>query len=159
MRNILRFMTVVGQAALLLTLAFFVTAWIAVPHLSPSNVNKLGGKIALIAAFIIPLGVAFWWMFHKLQSYYSRREALAASVAFAVVAPVPLAIGLVLGTTVGRSYADVIFRTQSRAVAFTGAVAGTVVIIILMALIMSALALWITRLTIKRGFGMYRGYR
>jgi hypothetical protein len=148
MRETFRFVTIVGRAAVLLTLGLFVTSLIAAPHLPPSKINGLSGALMAIPVFGIPLGLAAWWMFRKLQSCYSRREARAVSITFAAFAPVPLAIGFVLGTLVG-GYTGVILRTQSRSVAFAGTVVGLLVMVAVIALIPSAIALSITRRIIK----------
>lgn len=147
-----RLFAVIGQAALLFTAACFLltvvsflglvppSAWFGPPPSTPS----ISEVIALVAFFVVPAALGFWWIFRKLCADYPRRQALGAATAFAVFSPVPLIIGLAVGPIVG-GYTGIFLGTQSRLVAFSGAVAGIVVIIAVMTLIPSLLALWITR--------------
>ena len=56
----------------------------------------------------------------------------------------PLILGLAVGPIVG-GYTGIFLGTESRLVAFAGAVLGIVVMIALMTFVPSLLALWITR--------------
>jgi cobalamin synthase len=87
----------------------------------------------------------------KVRVEYPRRQALGTAIAFAVFSPVPLMVGLVPGPIVG-GYTGIFLGTESRPVAFSGAVLGIVVVIAVMTFIPSLLALWITR-RIKGGTG------
>jgi hypothetical protein len=73
-----------------------------------------------------------------------RWGAGAAAITFGVFTPVPLAISLLLGPIVG-GYTGIFLRTESRWVAFSGAVMGIVVMIALVTFMTSLLAVWITR--------------
>lgn len=147
-----RLFAVIGQAAFLFTAACFLltvvsffglvppSAWVGPPPSAPS----IGEVISLVAFFVVPAALGFWWTFRKLRADYPRRQALGAATAFAVFSPVPLIIGLAVGPIVG-DYTGIFLGTQSRLVAFSGVVAGIVVIIVVMTFIPSLLAVWIIR--------------
>lgn len=65
-------------------------------------------------------------------------------MAFAICSPIPLGIGLLLGPIAG-GYTGVLLGTDSRAVAFAGAMLWIVVVITLMTFGPTLLALRITR--------------
>lgn len=134
----------------MLTLTFLLLVSIAVAafHLSSLQVNEWRGEVIVGAIFVITLGAVVWGMLRKLQSHYSRREARAVTVTFAAVSPVLMGIGFVLGMTVG-GFADVAFGTQSDVVAFACVVVGSAAVTALLMLLVSGLAMGITRLTIK----------
>jgi hypothetical protein len=79
-----------------------------------------------------------------LRAEYPRRQALGTAIAFAVFSPVPLILGLAVGPIVG-GYTGIFLGTESRLVAFSGAVLGIVVMVAIMTFVPSLLALWITR--------------
>jgi hypothetical protein len=98
-----RLLRTVATAALLFTVASWVlTIVFFMPHLSPRS-----EKIAAPTVVIVPDGLATWWLFRKLQVDRSRSDARRAVTAFAVSAPVVLAIGYLLGELVG-GYTEVI---------------------------------------------------
>jgi hypothetical protein len=143
MRPGLRLFLVMGKAALTVTATYFALILIAVrpiiPHVSV-GVQATAGAVAVLA----PICLATWWIFRRLQAHYSRREARAAAIIFGLFTPVPLGIGLLLGPIVG-GYTGILLRTESRLVAFSGAVMGIVVMITLMTFVPSLLALRIIR--------------
>ena len=151
-RRTFRLFTVVGQAAFLFTGACFLltvlcfhllvprSAWFVPPPSTPT----IGEIVTLLIFFVVPAALGFWWIFRKLRTEYSRRQAISAATAFAVVSPVPLVIGLALGPIVG-DYTGSFFGTESRLVAFSGVVLGIVMVIALMTFVPSLLAMWITR--------------
>jgi len=154
MSRTLRLFIVIGQAAFLFTGACFLLTIVSFLLLVPPSarsgplppVPTVGEAITLIVVLVGPPALGFWWIFRKLRAEYPRRQALGVAVAFAVFAPVPLVIGLVLGPIVG-GYTGIFLGTESRLVAFSGAVMGIVVMIALMTFVPSLLALWITRHT------------
>ena len=91
---------------------------------------------------LLPICLAAFWIFRELQAEYTRREAGAAAITFVVFTPVPLAISLVLGPIVG-GYTGIFLRTESRWVAFSGAVIGIVMMVALVTFVTSLLAVWI----------------
>jgi hypothetical protein len=98
----------------------------------------------LVAFFVVPAALGFWWIFQKLRSDYPRRQALNAAAAFAVFSPVSLIVGLAVGPFVG-DYTSILLGTQSRLVVFLGTVVGIVAMIAVMTFVPSLLALWVTR--------------
>jgi len=143
MRPTLRLFLIMGQAAAIVTAAYFalilIAVWPIAAHASVA-VQAITGSVGVLA----PICFASWWAFHRLQSCYARREARSAAITFGVFTPVPLGIGLLLGPIVG-GYTGNFFGTESGLIAFSAAVLGIVVIIALMTFVPSLLALWITR--------------
>ena len=154
MSRTFRLFTVIGQAAFLFTGACFLLTIVLFLLLAPpgarsgppSREPSIGEAVTLVASFVLPAALGFWWIFRRLRTEYPRRQALGAAIAFAVVSPLPLIIGLAVGPIVG-GYTGIFLRSQSRLVAFSGAVLGIVAMIALMTFIPSLLALWITRHT------------
>ena len=154
MNRTLRLFMVIGQAAFLFTVTCFlltiVLFLVLVPPGArsgpPPRVPSIGEAITLMAFFVVPAALGFWWIFRKLRAEYPRREALGAAIAFTIFSPVPLLIGLAVGPIVG-GYTGISLGTESPLVAFSGAVLGIVVMIALMTFVPSLLALWITRHT------------
>ncbi len=154
MNRTLRLFMVIGQAAFLFTVTCFlltiVLFLVLVPPGArsgpPPRVPSIGEAITLMAFFVVPAALSFWWIFRKLRAEYPRREALGAAIAFTIFSPVPLLIGLAVGPIVG-GYTGISLGTESPLVAFSGAVLGIVVMIALMTFVPSLLALWITRHT------------
>lgn len=85
--------------------------------------------------------LAAWRMFRKLREQYTRREARAVSLAFGVLAPVTLAVGLVLAIFPG-GYAAALLGNGFGVV---GAFAGTVVVTALLSWGLCTFALSMTR--------------
>jgi hypothetical protein len=132
-----------GQAALIVTATYFalilIAVWPLVPHVSV-GVQATAGAVGVVA----PICFATWWIFRRLRAYYERREARAAAITFGLFTPVPLGIGLLLGPIVG-GYTGIFLGTESRLVAFSGALMGIVLMIAMMTFVPSLLVLWITR--------------
>lgn len=143
MRPAFRLFLVMGQAALIVTATYFalilVAVWPLIPQVSV-GVKATAGAVGVLA----PICFAAWWILRNLRAYYERREARAAAITFGLFTPVPLGIGLLLGPIVG-GYTGIFLGTESRLVAFSGAVMGIVVMIAMMTFVPSLLALWITR--------------
>lgn len=154
MSRTLRLFVVIAQAAFLFTVACFLLTIVLFLLLVPPGVRSgqlppvptVGEVITLLVVLVGPPALGFWWIFRKLRSEYPRRQALGAALAFAVFSPVPLIIGLAVGPVAG-DYVDILLRTESRWVAFSGAVLGIIVMIALTTFITSLFALWITRHT------------
>jgi hypothetical protein len=151
-RRTLRLFVVIGQAAFLFTtICFLVTAasflLLVPPSMRlgpPPDTLSIGEGITLIAFFVVPAASASWWIFRKLRADYPRRQALGAAIAFAVFSPLPLIIGLAAGPLVG-GYTGYFLGTQSRCVAFSGAMIGIVLMITLTTFVASLAAVWIVR--------------
>ena len=147
-----RLFAVIGQAASLFTVANFLLTLVLVRVLvppdalsgPPPSMPSIGEAFTLIAILVVPAALGYWWIFQKLHGDYPRRQARSAAMAFAIFSPIPLGISLLLGPIVG-GYTGIFLGTESRWVAFSGAVLWIVVVITLMTFVPSLLALRITR--------------
>jgi hypothetical protein len=150
--RIFRLFAVIGQAATLFTVANFLLVLVLVKALVPPDAlsgppprtPSIGEAFTLIAVLVGPAALGYWWIFRKLRGDYSQRQARSAAMAFAIVSPIPLGISLLLGPIVG-GYTGIFLGTESRWVAFSGAVLWIVMVIALMTFIPSLLALRLTR--------------
>lgn len=143
MKVILQMFTITGKASLLFTAIYFLLV-VTFYKFLPRTVGSTSKAVIILIALVVPVGLTAWWLLRKLQTQYSKRVALPATIAFAVVAPLALAMGLVLGPITG-SYSDLIVGTDSRAIAFAGAFGAIVLVIALMTFLSGSVILWITR--------------
>jgi ABC-type Co2+ transport system permease subunit len=67
-----------------------------------------GVFVVLLLAVLLPDGLAAWWVFRKVRRYRSRKDSLRAAAAFAVSAPLVLAVGNLLSELIG-GYAELLF--------------------------------------------------
>ena len=143
MRPAFRLFLVMGQAALIVTATYFALILVAVfplvTHVSV-GIQATTGAVGVLASICF----AVRWIFRKLRAYHERREARAAAITFGLFTPVLLCIGLLLGPIVG-GYTGIFLGTESRLVAFSGAMMGIVVIIALMTFVPSLVTVWIAR--------------
>jgi len=152
MSRALRLFMVIGQAAFLFTVACFLLTIVLFMVLVPPGARSgapprepsVGEAVTLMAFFVVPAAIGFWWILRKLRAEYPWRQAICAATAFAVFSPVPLILGLAVGPIVG-GYSGFFLGTESRLVAFAGAVLGIVVMVAVMTFVPSVLAAWITR--------------
>lgn len=144
MRNTSRLFLVIAKGSLIATVLYFVLALALAALLQRPSVPRIVQGIGVAVTVLAPICLAAFWIFRKLQAEYTRREARAAAITFGVLTPVPLAISLLLGPIVG-GYTGIFLGTESRWVAFSGAVMGIVVMIALVTFMTSLLAVWITR--------------
>jgi len=56
---------------------------------------------------VFPIGIACWWMFRRLQAHWTRREARAVTLAFAMFSPIWFGAGILLSEFTG-GYADLL---------------------------------------------------
>ncbi len=107
------FMTV-GEGAVLFTVASWALVW-AVGPVTPeafrSHISLPAETILLFVIVFVPDGLAAWWIFRRLLVDHQRSDARRGVMAFAVSAPVVLAVGMVLGELVG-GYAEVILGSH-----------------------------------------------
>jgi small-conductance mechanosensitive channel len=140
MRDKFRLFIVVGKAALITTAGCLVPLLTLKLALTRSE----QGTLTLIA-IILATGIATWWIFRKLQTGYTRREARAMATTFAILAPVSLAIAMLLSLIPG-GYAEMLLGSHFAPVgAFAGIIAMTTILDSLLCL----LTLWMTRRIIK----------
>lgn len=141
MGNKFRLFLVVAVGSLMATVLYFGLALALAALLQRPSVPRIAQGLGLAITVLVPIFLAAWWIFRRLQVQYARREARAAAIAFGISTPVPLILGLVLGQIVG-GYTGLLFGNRF---AFPGAVAGIVLMIALMTFVPSVLALWVTR--------------
>lgn len=146
MGNTFRLFLVVAVGSLIATVLYFGLALALAALLQRPSVPRIVQGIGVAVTILVPICLAAWWVFRKLLAHCTRREARAAAITFGVFTPVPLGISLLLGPVVG-GYTGIFLGTQSRLVAFSGAVIGIVVMIALVTFVISLLAVWITRHT------------
>lgn len=144
MRNTSRLFLVIAMRSLIATVLYFGLALALAALFQRPSVPRIVQGIGVAVTVLVPICLGALWIFRKLQAEYTRREARAAAITFGVFTPVPLAISLLLGPIVG-GYTGIFLRTESRLVAFSGAVMGIVVMIALVTFVTSLLAVWITR--------------
>jgi hypothetical protein len=144
MSNASRLFFVIGVGSLIATILYFGLALSLAALLQRPSVPQIVQAIGVAVTVLAPICLSAWWIFRKLRRLYTRCEARAAAITFGVSTPVLLGIGLLLGPIVG-GYTGIFLGTQSRLVAFSGAVLGIVVLIGLMTFVSSLLVMWITR--------------
>ena len=144
MRNTSRLFLVIATGSLIATVLYFGLALALAILLQKPSVPRIVQGIGVAVTVLVPICLAALLIFRKLQAEYTRREARAAAITFGVFTPVPLAISLLLGPIVG-GYTGIFLGTESRLVAFSGAVIGIVVMIALVTFVTGLLAVWITR--------------
>jgi len=142
MRDPLRLLIVVGEAAFFVVAGCSALVLIAATLLRASSVASGGQTVAGAAAVFLPTGLATWWISRKLQEHFSRREARAVAIAFVVFAPASLSIALFVPPLLG-SAADLLFG--SHFLFFAALLAVIVVMTVVWTFLACALVLWITR--------------
>jgi hypothetical protein len=133
-----------GQSALLVSTGGYVVPFIAVSMGFKDLINKLV-EVLFATVWLVALGLAIWWMFHKLRSLSTRREARAIATAFGVFTPVSLVLALVLSEISG-GYGEWLVGHPWGGLA--GAFVGTVAITALLNFMVCWIVLRLTRLTI-----------
>jgi MFS family permease len=106
MSTLFRFSLIVTEATLLATALWFAVLVMTFSIFGfKSNLSTLPtGLLAVLAAVLIPIAVAVWWMFPKLSAMYPRREARAVATAFGVFSPIASGVGIALGGMIGGGY-------------------------------------------------------
>jgi hypothetical protein len=146
MRDTFRLFVIVGKAAFIAAGGLFtLVLTLSLFGFNPDHKSALTG-ILVLAACLLPIGVATAWMFRRLRAVYPQREARAVSIAFGVFTPISLGVSIVLAMVIG-GYADILVRWR-----FSGAVgafAAAVVIAAFLSFLVCALVLRITKLAIS----------
>jgi hypothetical protein len=130
---------VVAKAALMTTLGYFAL----VLGFLGSKIVLTNGEEEILGATmaLLPSGIAAWWMFRKLQAYYTRREARAVAIAFAVLAPVSFGIAF-LFSEISGGYAELLLGSPF---ALAGAFVGVVVMASIVNFVLCLFTLRFTR--------------
>jgi len=144
MRDTMRLFVVVGKAAVIVACGGFALALIGVKAAhTPGREEILG----VMEAFLPP-GIAAWWIFRELRTFYARRDAQVAAITFATFTPFFLLVGLVLSPISG-GYAEMFIGL--RFFGLVGAFVGITVITTLLSFIACSLVLWIRRRIVSLG--------
>jgi hypothetical protein len=120
---------VVGKAALITILVWFGLV-LGVPRF---KIGMMSGEQQILKAAVVfllvllPTGIATWWIFRKLQSHYTRREARAVATAFGAFTPVSLLIAIPLAQIPG-GYASFLGGPFGLVGAFMGVVVMTAIL-------------------------------
>jgi hypothetical protein len=142
-REVRRLFIVVGEAALIVTGAYFGLVLITFKFaLTPGEETIEGIMMA-----ILPVGVATWWIFRRLQTHHPPREARAAAIAFVVFAPIALLMALIFTQLFG----DYAIALLGNPMAFPGTLVGIVVMISILTFVAVVSTLWIMRLKNTQG--------
>jgi hypothetical protein len=146
MRDTFRLFVIVGKAAFIAAGGLFALLLrMSLFGFSPDHASAWTG-ILVLAACLIPFGVATAWIFRRLRTVYPQREVRAVSIAFGVFTPISLGVSMVLAEITG-GYADVLVRWRSSGV--VGAFVGAVVTAAFLSFLVCALVLRITKLAIS----------
>jgi hypothetical protein len=97
-----------AQAALFFTVASWALIFIIL-DLMPKAATQRGLSIAMIV--VLPDALATWWISRRFRLDRSRGDARRAAAAFAVSAPMTLAVSYPLGGLLG-SYAEAILGSR-----------------------------------------------
>jgi hypothetical protein len=146
MRDTFRLFVIVGKAVLIAAGGLFALVLTLSRFGFNPDHKSAWAEILVLAACLLPLGVATAWMFRRLRTVYPQREARAVSIAFGVFTPISLGVSMVLAEITG-GYADILVRWR-----FSGAVGaftGAVVIAAFLSFLLCSLVLRITKLAIS----------
>jgi len=127
-----RLFLTVAEAALLLTVGSW--ALIFVYAVYGRDISPHGAVLA-VTVVIVPDALASWWIFRRLLIDRPRRDAWRAATAFAVSAPVTLALAYLLSAVVG-GYAETFLGRKSALPAIA------ILIIILMMFVPGTVVAW-----------------
>ena len=146
-RSLFRLFVIVAEAAFIVTAGCFGLVLAAVLlGFKPEQIPATGEMLGTAALLFILVAAAIRWMFRRLRTVYSRREARAVSTAFGLFTPVSLAVALVLAEITG-GYAEIL--VGRRAFGLVGAFLGTMVITGFLSFVVCALVLRVTQLAIS----------
>jgi hypothetical protein len=132
----------VAKAVLLMETGTFVVVLATMSFASTRIAQTILGLIAAVLSVAFPT----WWMHRKLQTVFTRREARAVVITFAVSGPFLLALSMPFGFISGGA-GEVVFN--SRLAAGLGAFLGVAVVCTVLCFLTTALALSVTKQTVK----------
>jgi len=127
---------IIGRVAPL-TAGMYFTLVVAGSKLAVTRAEE---AVLAATAIFLPGSIGAWWIFRRLQTHYTKREARAVAIGFAVFMPMSLAIANPLAQIPG-GYAAILGPSFG----LIGAVAGIVVMTTLISFLLCSLALWVTR--------------
>jgi hypothetical protein len=96
-------------------------------------------ELIVVVAEFIPCGIAAVWLYRKIQTRYSKRDAKKVAIGFVVFTPISLAVALVLAPL--GAYAEHL----GRLFVLPGVFTGIVVILTLLNYLVSIFSLWVSR--------------
>lgn len=150
MRSIRYLFLIVGEGALLLTLAAFalgIGAVLVFGSSRPPAAPSVAQGAALAVIILVPVGAGAWWIFRKLRNRWQRREALAVAISFALFSPLSLAVAMPL-SEIPAGYAGNFWGPS----VLIGAFISVVLMLWLATFLPSVFVLWLLR-RLKRAEG------
>jgi hypothetical protein len=145
MRDAFRLSIIVGKAAFLVSAGYCALIFGIISLRSDPQDKSVGLVILVAAAVFLPIGAATAWIFRKLQTVYSRREARAVSTAFGLFTPVSLVVSIVLAEIMG-GYAEILAGPHA---VLIGVFTGLVVLTGFLDFLVCIVVLRVTQLTIR----------
>jgi fructose-specific phosphotransferase system IIC component len=143
-RDTFRLFVIVGKASLVADGGFLALVFTLARFGPNPDYISAWAEILILVACFLPLGVATAWMFRKLQTFHTRREARAVTIAFGLFTPISMGVSLVLAEITG-GYAQVLVGPMI--FGLIGAFVGSVLITALLSSLVCALVLRVTRFT------------
>lgn len=144
MRDAFRLFVIVGRAALIAAGGLFALVLTLSRFGFNADHKSAWAEILVLVACFLPLGVATAWMFRKLRTVYSRREARAVSIAFGIFTPISLGVSILVPIPGGYALAPDV----PKFLGLVGLVVGTALTTSVLSFLVCALVLRVTRLTI-----------
>jgi hypothetical protein len=141
MRDMMRLFIKIGLASSIVGVAYVALALMMGPHLTAKNISQVGQAAGLFVTVFLPIGLATWWVFHNLQSSYTRHEAKVVAIVFALFTPVSLLIAVALAQFPG-GYSDLLLGPPF---GMMGAFVGVIALTAFINFLPTALALWLAR--------------
>ena len=142
MRDTTRLFIDTGEASLIVATTYAAFIWAITTRLGPMNLSRTGMIAAGAALALIPIGVATWWIFRKLQPHFTRREARFMAATFALFMPISFAMTLPF-SEIGAGYAAALW--ESTYASLLGVFVVLVTLTTLLTFGFCALALWAAR--------------
>jgi hypothetical protein len=146
MRDLIRLFVILVKAALIIVVGAFAMVLGTLALGLKGDLRSTEGTLVGAVAVFLPAGVAIWWTSRRLRTVFQRREAGAISTAFAIFAPISLAVALGLSPITG-GYAELLGRRP--VFGLVGALLGAAMVIALLSFLVCATVLRVTRLRIS----------
>jgi hypothetical protein len=138
MRGSACLLSVVTKATLIVIAGCFALALAAsaVPGSEPRP-----SILGIVVVLFLPVAIATWRMFQRLQTHYTGREARAVAITFTVLAPVSLGTAMVFAQFAG-GYSELVFGGRF---VLVGVFLGAFITMMFLSFAACAFALSITR--------------